>query len=110
MEMWSIMRGSGGSAGFHQLVDDRIHQGLERGVDDVGGYAHGGPALAGFILALDQHAGNRFGSGIENANPIVGEVETLDVLLIFSEILAQGEIERVDGAVALGRREQRLAP
>src|SRR5260370_21378918 len=102
METWSIILCSGRSAGSDQLVHDRIHQGLERRVDDVGRNSHGGPALAGFVLALDQHAGDRFSSGIENAHPIVAEVEALDVLLILAESLAQVEIERMDAAVALG--------
>src|SRR5712691_7984055 len=51
-------------AGPHELVDDRIHQRLERGVDDVGRDADRGPALAGLVLALDQDAGHRLGATI----------------------------------------------
>ena len=49
-------------AGLDELVDDGIHQRLERGVDDVGRDADRGPVLAGLVLALDQHARHRFGA------------------------------------------------
>src|ERR1700681_4266731 len=53
-------------AGLHQLVDDRIHQRLERGVDDVGRHPDGGPALAALVLALDQDPRDRLGAGVED--------------------------------------------
>src|SRR6202035_4231131 len=61
-------------ARLHQLVDDRIHQRLERGIDDVGRDADRGPMLAGLVLALDQHAGDRLGAAIEDAHAIVDQV------------------------------------
>src|SRR5215813_14236069 len=79
-------------AGAHELVDDRIHQRLERGVDDVGRDADCGPALPGLVLALDQDAGHRLGATIENAHAVVGQFEPADIALILAEILAQSEI------------------
>src|ERR1700692_1398720 len=93
-------------AGFDQLVHDRIHQRLERGVDDVARDADRGPMLAGLVLALDQHAGDRLGAAVEDAHAIVREIEALDVFLVLAEILAQREVERVDRAVALGGGDQ----
>src|SRR5215468_10999845 len=71
-------------AGPHELVDDRIHQRLERGVDDVGRDADRGPALPGLVLALDQDAGHRLGAAIENAHAVVGELEPADIALILA--------------------------
>src|SRR5262249_46986602 len=104
-EVWPLRR----RPGPHELVDDRIHQRLERGIDDVGRDADRGPALAGLILALDQDAGHRLGATIENAHAVVGQLEPADIALILPEILAQSEIERVDGSVAFGGRDQRFA-
>src|SRR4051812_9283850 len=96
-------------ARLDQLVDDRIHQRLERRVDDVGGDADRGPALAGLVLALDQHARYRLGAAVENAHPIVGEIEGIDIFLILAEVLAQCEVERVDRAVALRGRDHAVS-
>src|SRR6516164_2962909 len=104
-EVWPLRR----RPGPHELVDDRIHQRLERGVDDVGRDADRGPALPGLILALDQDAGHRFGAAIENAHAVVGELEPADIALILAQVLAQRQIERVDGPVAFRRRDQRFA-
>src|SRR4051812_6902467 len=98
METWSIMA-SRRRAGLDQLVHDRIHQRLERGIDDVGRDADRGPALPRFVLALDQHARYRFGAAIEDTHTIVGELETLDVFLILAEVLAQRDVECVDRAI-----------
>src|SRR5580658_6371142 len=76
-------------ARLHQLVHDRIHQRLERGVDDVARDADRRPMLAGLVLALDQHAGDRLGAAVEDAHAVVGEVEALDILLVLAQILAQ---------------------
>src|SRR6516165_9485573 len=95
-EVWPLRR----RPGPHELVDDRIHQRLERGVDDVGRDADRGPALPGLILALDQDAGHRLGAAIENAHAVVGQLEPADVALILAQVLAQRQIERVDGPVA----------
>src|SRR5438128_8842000 len=94
--------GSSRRAGAHELVDDRIHQRLERGVDDVGRDADRGPALAGLVLALDQHPRHRLGAAVEDAYAIIGELEPLDVALVLAEVLAQREVERVDRADAFG--------
>src|SRR5215468_1223954 len=105
METWSIMTPSAPSpwgAGPHQLVDDRIHQRLERGVDDIGRDADRGPTLAGLVGALDQHARHRLGAAVEDAHAVVGELETLDVFLVLAEVLAQREVEGIDRAVAFG--------
>src|SRR5262252_5901220 len=80
-------------AGPHELVDDRIHQRLERGVDDVGRDAHRGPALPGLVLALDQDAGHRLGAAIENAHAVVCQLEPADIALILAQVLAQRQIE-----------------
>src|ERR1700722_3059667 len=96
----------GRGAGFDELLDDRIHQGLERGVDDVGRDADGGPALAVLVLALDQDPRHRPGAGVEDTHAVVREREAVDVALVLAEVLAQREVERIDRAVALGRRDQ----
>src|SRR5580692_12799908 len=100
---------SRGRAGFDQLVDDRIHQRLERGVDDVGRDSDRGPALAALVAALDQHPRHRLGAAVENAHPVVGELEPLDMALILADVLAQRDVEGVDRAVALAGRDQVLA-
>src|SRR6478609_8762589 len=96
-------------ARFHQLVDHRIHQRLERGVDDIGRDADRGPALAVLVLALDQHPRHRFRAAIEDTHAVIDQLQAFDVFLIFAEVLAQRDIERVDGAVAFRRRDQPLA-
>src|SRR6202030_1809853 len=93
---------------LHQLVDDRIHQRLERGVDDVGGHADRGPVIAVLVGALDEHARHRLCAGVEDADSIIGEFEPGDVALILAEVLAQREVERVDRAFAFGSRDQSL--
>src|SRR4051794_25036662 len=55
---------------FHQFVNHRIHQGLERGVNDIGRYANGGPALSGLVFAFDQDSRDRLGAAIEDAHAI----------------------------------------
>src|SRR4029077_18305143 len=96
-------------ARLDQLVDDRIHQTLERRVDDVGRDADRGPALAGLVLALDQHARDSLGAAVEDAYPIVGEIEGIDIFLILAKVLAQREVYRVDRAVALRGRDHAVA-
>src|SRR6516225_11090572 len=96
-------------AGAHELVDDRVHQRLERGIDDVGRDADRGPALSGLVLAFDQDARHRLGAAIENAHAVVGQLEPADIALILAEVLAQRKIERVDGPVAFRRRDQPFA-
>ena len=93
---------------LHQLVDDRIHQRLERRIDDVRRHPDGGPVLAVLVLALDQNPRHRLGAGVEDTHAVVGEIEPLDVALVLAEVLAQREVEGVDGAVAFGRRNQLL--
>src|SRR2546430_5825787 len=75
-------------AGAHELVHDRIHQRLKRRIDDVGRDADRGPALAGLVLALDQHTRYRFRAAIENAHALVGELEPADIALILTQVLA----------------------
>src|SRR5262250_1133558 len=87
-------------AGAHELVDDRIHERLKRGIDDVGRDTDRRPTLAGFVLALDQHAGDCLGPAVEDAHAVVGQLEPADVALVFAEVFAQRKIERVDGTVA----------
>src|ERR1700732_3236275 len=105
METWSIMGApspdrSRGSARLHQLGDDGIYQRLKRGINDVGRDPDRGPALAALVPALDQHARHRLGAAVEDAHPVVGELEPLDVALILADILAQRDVQGVDGAVA----------
>src|SRR3954454_6456149 len=109
METWSIIKGSRRRARPYQLVHDGIHQRLERGIDDVGRDADSGPALAAFVLALDQDAGHRFGAAVEDAHAVVGQLEPVDIALVFPEILAQREVQRVDRTDAFRGRDQRLA-
>ena len=63
----------------------------------------------GGVAELDQHARHGIGAALENADAIIDEFEILDEALIFAEILAQREIERVDRPVAFGGRDQQLA-
>src|ERR1700722_11174176 len=97
METWSITdngsvhgraQASRRRAGLDELVDDGIHQRLERRVDDVGRHPDGGPAFAALICALDQDARYRLGAGIEDTHAVVGEFEAADVALILAEVLA----------------------
>ena len=59
--------------------------------------------------ALDQHARHRLGAAVEDAHPVVGELEPLDIALILAEVLAQRDVEGIDRAVALGGGDQILA-
>src|SRR5215510_13255122 len=95
-------------ASLHQLVDDRVHQRLERGIDDIGRYPDRGPALAALVLAFDQHPGHRLRAGVEDTHAVIGELEAADVALVLAEVLAQRHVERMDRAAALTRRDQRL--
>src|SRR3954465_6227501 len=89
-------------ARLHQLVDHRIHQRLERGVDDVGGHPDRSPAVAVLVLALDQGARDRAGAAVEDTDAIVYQRQAFDIFLVLAEILAQSDVECVDGTVAFG--------
>src|SRR5215472_10623035 len=91
---------------FHELVYDGIHQRLERSIDNVWGHAHRPPMLAGLVGALDQNPGNGLGAAIEDADAIIRQRESGDETLIFAEVLAQRQIERVHWPDALGYRNQ----
>src|SRR6202023_2562993 len=96
-------------AGFQKLISDRVGQRLKRGIDDIGGDAGRRPALSGAVAKLDQDPRPRVGSTVENADAKIDEFEVFDKALIFAEILAQREIERVDWPLAFGRRDQDFA-
>jgi hypothetical protein len=64
--------------------------------------------IAGFVGALDQHARDRLGAGVEDTHAIIGELQPGDVALIFAEVLAQREVERIDRAVAFGGGDQKV--
>ena len=49
------------------------------------------------------------GAAVEDTHAVVDQLQALDVFLVLAEILAQRDVERVDGAVAFGRRDQMLA-
>src|SRR6185437_5143458 len=87
---WSRRR-----AGFHQLEDDRIHQGLERGIDDIRRHADRGPAFARLVLAFDEHARDRRSAAVEDAHTEVRELQAVDIFLVLAEVLAQRKIERI---------------
>src|ERR1700677_4057737 len=107
MEMWSItLKPSRRSARLHKLVDDRIHQRLERRVDDVRRDPDCGPVIAGFVCTLDQHARDGLGAGIEDTHTIIRELQSGDVALVFAKVLAQRKIERIDRTVTFGGRYQ----
>src|SRR5215472_8112122 len=89
-------------SGFHELVYDGIHQRLERSVDNICRHAHGSPMLAGLVGALDQNSRNGLGAAVEDADAIIGQCESGDEALIFAEVLAQRQIERVHWPDALG--------
>src|SRR6202795_5260301 len=112
MEMWSIMMSpalpSRRRAGFHQLINDGIHQRLERRIDDVGGDADRGPAIAGFVGAFDQDAGDGLRAAVEDTHALDGEFEPGDEALIFTELLAQRQVERIDRTDAFGDRDEML--
>src|SRR4029079_277468 len=86
-----------------------MHQRLERGGDDIGRDADGGPALAVLILALDQDPRYRFRAAIEDTHAVIDQLQALDVFLVLAEVFAQRDVERVDRAVAFRRRDQPLA-
>ena len=54
------------------------------------------------VGAFDENARHRVGAALEHADAIIDEPNVLDEALIGAEILAQREIERVDGAIAFG--------
>src|SRR5947209_15701041 len=90
--------GSRRSAGADQLVNDRIHERLERGINDVGRYADGGPTVAVLVLALDENARDGLRAAIEYPHAVIAELESADIALILAEVLAQREVKRVDRA------------
>src|SRR5664279_3002929 len=96
-------------AGLQKLVSDRVGQRLKRGVDDIGGDANRRPAFTRPIAKLDQHTRHRVGSTLENPDPEIDEFEVFDKTLIFAEILAQGEVERIDRTLAFGGGDQGFA-
>src|SRR6185437_6560417 len=75
-------------SGFDQLVDDRIHQRLERSVDDVGRHPDRRPMIAGLVLAFDQDPGHGLRTAVEDAHAIIDEFQPGDEALTFAEILA----------------------
>src|SRR6266849_7071347 len=95
--------------GLDELIDDRIHQRLERSIDDVRRDTDRGPAFTGLVLTLDENTGDRAGAAVENTHAIVGQLEAFDITLILAEILAQGHVERIDRTIALACRYQGLA-
>src|SRR5437868_14737363 len=70
--------GSRRRAGLHQLVDNRIHQRLKRGVDDIRRYADRGPALAHLVFALDQVTGYGFGAAVKDPHTVVVPFHSFD--------------------------------
>ena len=46
------------------------------------------------VAELDQHAGDRVGAALVDADLVVDELQILDQVLVPAEILAQGEVER----------------
>src|SRR5258707_12864140 len=91
---------------FHELVHDRIHQGLERGIDYVWRHPDRGPAFAIFVTAFDQHPRYGLRTAIEDTHAVVGEFKPVDELLITTEVLAQRHVERVDRTIALTCRDE----
>src|SRR5690606_13196351 len=75
----------------------------------VGADADGGPAVAAAVAAFDQYTGDRARAAVEDAHLEVDQLEILDPVLVAAEVLAQRRVERVDRAVALRNRHQRLA-
>src|SRR5580658_11097082 len=108
MEMWSItLKPSRRSARLHKLVDDRIHQRLERRVDDVRRDPDRRPTIAGFVGTLYQHARDGLGTGIEDTHTVIRELQSRDVALVFPKVLAQRKIECIDRTVTFGCRNQK---
>ena len=54
-----------------ELVDDRIGQRLERGIDDIRRHAHRGPAIALAVGAFHHDAGHRLGAAGEDAHLVI---------------------------------------
>ena len=79
------------------------------GIDDVGRHAHGEPAVAGPVAALDQHPGDGLGAPREDTDLVIDQLEIGDEALIAAEIFPQRVVERVDRAVALADRHHALA-
>jgi len=83
----------GRRTGAQQLVGDGVDQGLEAGVDDVGGDADREPALArALVAAFHQHARDGLGAAREDAHLVVDQLDVLDVALVAAQVLAQREI------------------
>src|SRR5512133_3547619 len=101
---------SRGSDGQRQAVLDGVGEGSPGRLDDVGGRAHGAPA-SGAALEVDEDAGDRAGAGrrVQDADLEVGQPDVLDLRVAPGERLAERRVERVDGAVPLGRGVEHLA-
>ena len=95
-------------AELEELIVDRVDQRLERGVKDVARRADRPPRVALAVAEFDEHAHHRGGAAPKDAHAIVEQLEIFDMFLVDAEVLAQGEIERVYWAVALGGRDQSL--
>src|SRR5262249_7516026 len=77
--------------------------------DDVRRDTDRRPTLAVLVLTLDQDAGDGPGSAIEDTNAIVRQPEALNKLLVLAEVLAQRDVERIDGTIALAGGDQHFA-
>src|SRR3546814_5209145 len=56
-----------------------------------------------------QHAGDRLRASVEDSHLVIHQFEIFYLGLVTAEILAHGDVERVDGTVTLGDRHARLA-
>ena len=60
------------------------------------------------VAEFDQHPRHRVGAALEDAHAEVEQLQILDMLLVDAEVLAQRQVERIDGAVAFGGGDHRL--
>src|SRR5579871_4213710 len=81
-------------ARFDELVDNRVHQRLERCIDDIGRDTDGTPRLALLVGAFDQNPRHGLGAAIEDTHAIIDQLEAFDEFLVLAEVLAQCDVER----------------
>src|SRR5665648_431607 len=94
-----------------QPVDDRVVQGLPGRLEDVRPDADGHPGgLRGVVHGLHEHAGDRVGAvlGVQDPHLEVDQLEPVDLRVGGRDGLAQGGVQGVDRAVALGGRDGAL--
>src|SRR5690554_5187849 len=91
-----------------EFPGDGIRKCLKRRVHDVRRDADREPTIALAVGTLDHHTRHRFRTAGEDTDLVVGKAQIFDVGGVFSEILTQSLIERIDWTISLAHRDELL--